>query len=108
MENDESLSDEALRRAMEEAELAGHVGEEAELATSERQADIQAELESQRWRLSGLAQAVRAAEFEEVDLNEVDAQGYAVIDESKWWGWGEIFRKYRKIIYDTFDGTNVF
>ena len=31
--------------------------------------------------MSGLTQVVRAAEFEEVDLNEVDAQGYTVINE---------------------------
>ena len=80
-EANEALEDDMFRLAMEQAELDGLLGEEAELAAWERAAELMAE---NRWEEVG----DREVEVEDLPfINSVDAQGYAVCDESSFLGW---------------------
>ena len=100
-EETDKLEDEAYRAAMESVERDGLTGEEAELATWERAAELMAsgeaqdqgqdEGESRRHTAVGQGQAVESAIGEpEDDLrlhNRIDARGFAVMEETSFLGW---------------------
>ena len=100
-EETDKLEDEPYRAAMESVERDGLTGEEAELATWERAAELMAsgeaqdqgqdEGEARRHTAVGQGQAVESAICEpEDDLrlhNRIDARGFAVMEETSFLGW---------------------
>ena len=100
-EETDKLEDEAYRAAMESVERDGLTGEEAELATWERAAELMASGEAQdqgqdadesrRHTAVGQGRAVESAISEpEDDLwlhNRIDARGFAVMEETSFLGW---------------------
>jgi hypothetical protein len=73
-----------FRLAMEQAELDGLLGEEAELVAWERAAELMAE---NRWEEVEDFVSAWVAEEDLPAHNSIDAEGYMVYDESSFLGW---------------------